>query len=155
MMRDRGTRKPGRQADGDAHADPAGLPALSEAQVQIMDVVWRRGEATLGDVWRELSAHRDVARNTIQTLLTRLVDKGWLQYRAEGKTFHYSAAQPRGATLRHMVQRLADTAFGGSAEGLVLALLEGQPLDKDEAERIRALIEQAEHTAGPESDKQR
>lgn len=143
-MKDDMTRRLKSQDDNETDNDPAGLPALSEAQVEIMNVVWERGEATLGDIWRELAAHRVVARNTVQTLLTRLVDKGWLQYRAEGKVFHYRAGQPREATLRHMAQRFVETAFRGSAEGLVLALLEGQPLAEGEAERIRALIERAE-----------
>jgi predicted transcriptional regulator len=129
-------------------AEPEDLPPLSEAQLEIMDVVWDRGEATLGDVWSLLSSRRPVARNTVQTLITRLVEKGWLRYRAEGKVFHYSATRPRAATLRGLVRRLVDTAFRGSSEGLVMALLDDKPLEEGEAARIRALIEQAEKQAG-------
>lgn len=120
------------------------LPALSDNQLEIMDVIWRRGEATLGDIWGELSQSRPVAKNTIQTLLTRLVDKGWLTYRAEGKTFHYAATRPRESTLSNVVKRLVETAFKGSTEGLMMALFEGRELTKDEADRIRELIEKAE-----------
>lgn len=123
---------------------PSELPTLSETQMEIMDIIWERGEATLGDVWRSLSLRRKVASNTVQTLLTRLVDKGWLRYRAVGKVFHYSAVHPRETTLQQVVRRLVRTAFKGSNEGLVMALLDGQDLDKDEADRIRALIEKAE-----------
>lgn len=124
-----------------AHSDP---PPLSETQMEIMHVVWEQGEVTLGQVWRTLSTRRKVARNTVQTLLTRLVEKGWLRSRAEGRVFHYSAAYPRESTLRQIVQRLVHTAFGGSTEGMVMALLDGQPLTQAEADRIRARIEQAE-----------
>lgn len=120
------------------------LPALSENQLEIMDVVWDRGEATLGDVWGELSQDRPVAKNTIQTLLSRLVDKGWLTTRSEGKTFHYSATRMRESTLANVVQKLVDTAFKGSTEGLVMALLDGREISKVEADRIRELIERAE-----------
>lgn len=120
------------------------LPSLSENQLEIMDVVWRREEATLGDVWSELSQNRPVAKNTIQTLLTRLVDKGWLKTRTEGKTFHYSATKPRESTLSNVVRKLVDTAFKGSTEGLMMALLDGRDLTKEEADRIRVLIEKAE-----------
>ena len=112
--------------------------------MEIMNVTWECGEVTLGDVWMELHKRRPVARNTVQTLLTRLVDKGWIEYRAEGKVFHYSAAVPRQAALSRVVQRLVDTAFKGSTEGLVVALLDGQELGVDEARRIRELIEEAE-----------
>lgn len=120
------------------------LPPLSEAQMEIMNVVWDQGEVTLGDVWKTLSQNRQVARNTVQTLITRLVEKGWLSYHAEGKIFHYKAAAPRESTLKDVVKRLVDTAFKGSTEGLIMALLEEQSLDKDEVARIRALIEKAE-----------
>jgi len=125
-------------------AHPDEMPALSEGQLEIMNVAWELGEGTLGEVWRELNKKRPIARNTIQTLLTRLVDKGWLTYRVEGKTFHYSAAVPKEATLQHVAQRLVDTAFRGSTEGLVMARIEGQKLEPDEARRIRELIDRAE-----------
>ena len=126
-----------------------GLPPLSEGQMQIMNVVWDfagRGGATVGDVWEALSARRPgkkLARNTVQTLLARLEEKGWLTHRAEGAAFRYLPRQPRQTALRRLVRRLVDTAFGGSAEGLVMALLQGRGVSPDEAQRIRAMIEQA------------
>ncbi len=119
------------------------LPALSEAQLEIMQVVWARGEATVTDVWATLSGRRAVARNTVLTLMDRLEKKGWLRRRAEGQTHYYSAASPRAATLGGVVRRLVDAAFAGSAEGLVLALLEGRGVSDEEARRIRRLIDDA------------
>ena len=121
------------------------LPSpLTEAQLEIMNIVWDRGETTLGEIWKSLSERRKVAGTTVQTLLTRLVEKGWLRYRAEGKVFHYSAAHPRQPILRQMVRRMADSAFGGSTQGMVMALLEDQALTKEEADRLRELIDRAE-----------
>jgi len=124
--------------------DPQDMPSLSEAQLEIMNIVWDQPETTLGEIWRELQEKRKMARNTVQTLLTRLVEKGWVDYRAEGKVFHYRAVIPRQPTLKHVVGRLVDTAFNGSAEGLVMALLDSQELQSDEVERIRALIDKAQ-----------
>ena len=59
-------------------ADPNELPSLSPGQLEIMDVVWRHGEATVAEVWKALSARRQVARNTVLTMLARLEEKGWL-----------------------------------------------------------------------------
>ena len=120
------------------------MPPLSDTQLEIMNVVWERGEATVAQVWKTLAARRKVARNTVQTLLTRLEEKGWLQHRREGNAFFYSAAVPREATRKHLVERLLDTAFEGSTEGLVMALLSQRGVSKDEADRIRALIDEAE-----------
>jgi BlaI family penicillinase repressor len=119
------------------------LPALSEAQLEIMDVVWEGGEVTVTDVWNVLAGRRQLARNTVLTLMDRLEKKGWLKRRAEGQTHFYSAASPRADTLGGVVHRLVDSAFAGSAEALVLALLEGRGVSEDEARRIRQLIDNA------------
>jgi predicted transcriptional regulator len=119
------------------------LPTLSEAQLEIMDLVWEAGEATVTDVWNVLSRRRPVARNTILTLMDRLEKKGWLRRRATGQTHSYSAQVPRDVTLGRVVHRLVDAAFAGSAEALVLALLESRGVTDEEARRIRRLIDNA------------
>jgi BlaI family transcriptional regulator, penicillinase repressor len=127
-------------------------PPLSEGQMQIMHVVWDyadRGGATVGEVWEALSARRRVARNTVQTLLVRLEEKGWLTHRVDGSAFRYLPKQPRAATLKRVVRRLVDTAFAGSAEGLVMALLQGRDVTRAEADRIRALLDAAERGDTP------
>lgn len=75
--------------------------------------------------------------------MTRLAEKGWLKHRKKGRAFLFRAAVPRETTLRGLVGRLVDTAFSGSAEGLVLAMLEGRGLSSEEADRIRKLIDDA------------
>jgi len=130
---------------------PDPLPPLSEVQLEIMNVVWDRQQATVADVWKDLCQRRPLARNTVLTLMTRLAEKGWLKQQAEGSTFQYTPAVPRTATLGNMVRRLVDTAFGGSAEGLVMALLDGRGISKDEAERIAAMIQQAESQVRPDA----
>jgi predicted transcriptional regulator len=111
--------------------------------MEIMRVVWDRGEAAVGEVWETLSQKRPIARNTVHTVITRLAQKGWLKHRKQGRAFLYRAAAPRDATLCGMVRRLVDTVFSGSAEGLVLAMLEGRGLSREEADRIRKLIDNA------------
>lgn len=124
--------------------DPAPLPRLSDAQIEIMNVVWDRGEVTVADVWKALASRRKVARNTVLTMITRLEEKGCLNRDDAGHAFRYKAAVPRDTTLGTVVRRLVDTAFGGSAEGLVMALLQGRGVSKEEAARIRAIIDQRE-----------
>ena len=120
------------------------LPPLSEAQLEIVNVVWDRGEATVGEVWRALAKHRPVSRNTVSTMVTRLEEKGWLRHRVVGGTYRYSATHSREKVLPRLVHRLVNAAFQGSAEGLVLALLQGGRLSADEVERIKAMLERAE-----------
>jgi BlaI family penicillinase repressor len=120
------------------------LPALSDAQLEIMQAVWARGEVTVTDVWTALADRRQVARNTILTLMERLQKKGWLKRRVSGPTHYYAAAVPRGRTLGQVVHRLVEAAFAGSAEAMILALLEGRGVTDAEAKRIRKLIDDAQ-----------
>jgi BlaI family penicillinase repressor len=119
-------------------------PALSAAQWEVMDVVWRRGEATISEVWDELAARRKIARATVQTVMARLEEKGWLKHREVGQAFLYSAAHARDASQGQLVEDLVDTAFAGAADGLVWALLRGRGLSSEEAKRIRQMIDEAE-----------
>jgi predicted transcriptional regulator len=117
---------------------------LTPAQLEIMNLFWERGELGVAQVWKLLSARRKVARNTVQTMLTRLVERGWLLARPEGKAFCFRASRPRKSTLRGMVSQLLDTAFDGSASGMVMALLEARRLSHDEAQHIRTLIDRSQ-----------
>jgi predicted transcriptional regulator len=117
---------------------------LSARQIEIMNIVWSQGKATVAEVWEAMSAQRKVARNTIQTLMTRLEEKGWLGHLEDGPAFRYFARRRREATLRGMLEQMVNTVFAGSADSLVMALLESRGVSPDEAERIRAMIAQAE-----------
>jgi predicted transcriptional regulator len=120
------------------------LPPLSEGQLELMNIVWDHGEVTVAEAWKAMAARRKVARNTVLTMLSRLEEKGWLRCDSADHAHRYRAAVPREATLGTMIRRLVDTAFGGSAEGLVLALLHGKGVSAEEARRIRELIDRAE-----------
>jgi predicted transcriptional regulator len=117
---------------------------LAEGQLEIMEIVWEGGEVTVADVWKALSARRPVARNTVQTMLQRLKEQGWLHSRTDSHAHRYRAAVPREAALRNMLQRLVDVVFAGSTAGLLAALLDRRQVSPEEAARIRALIDQAE-----------
>ncbi len=120
--------------------DKSKTPPISDAQREIMNLVWDRGEVGVAEVWRILSARRPLARNTILTLITRLVEKGWLRTRRVGNAFRYTAAWPREKSQADEIRRLVNTVFDGSAEGLVMTLLQGGGLSPAESERIRAMI---------------
>ncbi len=120
------------------------LAPLSEAQQEIMEIVWKRGEVSVNEVRDSLAKHRAIARNTVQTLMTRMLEKGWLKYRTIGRAFLYSAVVPKKTSMGQKVKELVDSAFGGSAEELMSALLDYRGLTKEEADRIRALIDASE-----------
>jgi predicted transcriptional regulator len=120
---------------------------LTQAQREIMEVVWEQGEVTVSQVRRALAPRRKLARNTVQTTMVRLEERGWLKHREEGRTFVYSANVPRSVSLGAKVTQMVDRLFAGSPEEMVTALIEYRGLTKDEAERIRRMIEEAEGRA--------
>jgi BlaI family transcriptional regulator, penicillinase repressor len=118
-------------------------PLPSDAQWEVLNIVWDRGEATVGEIWQAFSAERPVARNTVLTLVARLEEKGWLRRRADGNVLHYSATIDQQTAQRQVAQQLVDTAFRGSPEGLIMALLGDSDLSEGESDRIRAMLEKA------------
>ena len=122
------------------------LTEPTPAQGEIMEIVWDRGEVSASEVRRILSRTRAVARNTVRTLMERMEEKGWITHREDGRTFLYSAVQPRHATIGQKVQQVVETVCGGSAEALVTALLDYRGLSSGELDRIRRLLAQARAT---------
>lgn len=117
---------------------------LTDAQREIMEVVWQRGEVTVSEVRDALAPRRDVARNTVQTMMVRLEERGWLKHREAGRTFYYAAARARASSLGAKVSQMIDRFFAGSPEEMVTALIEYRGLSEEEGQRIRQMIEQAE-----------
>ena len=117
------------------------LPALSESQREVMQLIWSQGETTVTDVWNELTGKREVARNTVLTVMDRLVNRGWLTKRRIGNTQLYKATVEQSVSNRQAVKRMVDSVFSGAADQLVAALLSGRGISEEEAARIKKLID--------------
>jgi predicted transcriptional regulator len=124
-----------------AKADSA---PLTDSQREIMEIVWQRGAVTVSEIREALVSTRNVARNTIQTLVVRLEEKGWLTHHEDGRTFVYSAARPKSVSLGAKVVQMIDRLFAGSPEEMVTALIQYRGLSADESDRIRTMIDKAE-----------
>ena len=118
-------------------------PALTDAESQVMAVLWRLSQASVGDVVSAMSETRAVTYSTVQTILRILETKGYVTHDKVARAFVYRALvdkrQARRRALRHLVSRL----FEGSATLLVLNVLEDEELDPAEREHLRKLIERA------------
>ena len=126
------------------------LPGLSQSQREIMEIVWDRGEVSAVEVREILSTKRDLAKNTVRTLLDRMEEKGWLKHREDGRTYLYSAAQPREASIGQKVLEVVEHVCGGSPEELVTALLDYRGLSPQELKRIRTMLDEAKATRPPQ-----
>ena len=120
------------------------LPELSPAQREIMEIIWEHGELSVSQTRKILALTRELARNTVRTLLERMADKGWLKYREDGRTYLYSAARPRQTSIGERVVEVVDHLCGGSPEAMVTALLDYRGLTPEELSRIRQMLDDAQ-----------
>jgi BlaI family penicillinase repressor len=118
---------------------------LSPAQREIMEIVWERGEISVSDARDILSRKREVARNTVRTLLERMELKGWLTHREDRRQFLYSAVVPRQASIGRRVIDMLNSVCGGSPETLMTALLDHRGLSADELQRIEIMLNSAKN----------
>ena len=121
---------------------------LSDLQLDIVRVLWRRKEATAAEVQAALDAERGLALTTISTLLSRLEKRGLVTHRAEGRTFIYRAAVTEPQVRHSMLGSLVDSVFKGDPTELVSQLLSARDLTPDDLERIRAMVEAARQQQG-------
>src|SRR5499427_10795062 len=116
---------------------------LTRRERQIMDILYRRGRATAGEVMEELSGNPNYS--TVRTQLRVLEEKGHVRHEEHGLRYVYTPAVPRSSARKSALRHLVDTFFEGSTEGAVAALLggEGSKLSDQELDRIADLVKQS------------
>jgi BlaI family transcriptional regulator, penicillinase repressor len=119
-------------------------PTLTDAELRLMEVLWDKGAATVGDVVDSLPKRDGVAYSTVLTTLRILEKKGYLRHVKAGRAFVYEPVvgrdQARRSTIRHLVSRY----FEGSHGSLVLNILENEDLTGEEMEQLRRKIRRKE-----------
>ncbi len=111
-----------------------GKAGLTKLELQVMQVIWRRGKSTVGEVQEGLA--QGLAYTTVQTMLNILERKGKLTRELQGRAFAYTAVVTEAGAVRHAVRDLVDRMFGGSSEELVMSLIQSKEID---AERLMKL----------------
>ena len=119
------------------------LIPLSEAEREIMEFIWDSGEVSATEVREHFASDKPMARTTVQTMMTRMEEKGWLRHRSIGRTFVYSATIPKQASVGAKVKDLIDSTFAGAADELMLSILEYRGLSQTEHKRIREMLDKA------------
>lgn len=108
---------------------------LTARESQIMDVIWRLDRATAEQVREALDDRPH--DSTIRTLLRILEAKGYLTHEVQGKAYIYKATVARRKVQRHALGRLLAQFFDGSAEDLVLRLIEDEQITSDQLDQLR------------------
>ena len=113
---------------------------ITEHQMEIMNVVWRLGETTVRDVYEALRLQRPIAYTTVMTTMKNMEAKGHLIKRTDGRAFVYKAAEPQNKTLGRVVGNFLDRVFNGSAEPLLVHLVEERRLSQKDLDKISKMI---------------
>ena len=113
---------------------------LTGQELEIMKVVWRLESATVRQVYETLLEKRQIAYTTVMTMMKILETKGFLKKRQDERAFVYTPAQPQKQVVGSMVREFVNRVFNGSAEPLLLHLVEDQHLTGQDLEEIRKTI---------------
>jgi BlaI family penicillinase repressor len=120
---------------------PAKTPRISEAEWQVMDVLWTQSPRIANEIVDELADRCDWEPATIKTMLNRLVKKGALRFRADGKRYLYTPALTRDACIRTEGRTFLDRVFGGAAGPMIAHFVEDAKLSKAEIAELRKLLD--------------
>src|SRR5580692_3507600 len=116
------------------------LKNLGEVEQLVMDHVWTHGPSTAEACREALASTRPMKDSTIRTVLRRLEEKGYLTHAIEGRTFIYQASDARQNVAVRAVKGIIDRFCGGSAEQLVLGMVDNYVLNRKQLERLARKI---------------
>ena len=117
---------------------------LTDQELEIMKIVWSRDVSTVRDVYEALLERRKIAYTTVMTMMKILEQKKYLLKTQEDRAYIYRPAKPKNQVIKGMVREFVNRVFNGSAEPLLLHLMEDQRLSKKELEEITRMIRRKE-----------
>ena len=119
-------------------------PKLTDAELEIMHVVWELDGATVRVVHERLNQRRALAYTTVMTMMNILEEKGHLTRHKQGRAYRYEPVRPKSQVISGMVDDFVGKVFEGSARPLVLGLVKDRKLSEKDLEEIARLIKEVE-----------
>lgn len=108
----------------------------------VMEYVWANGPCSAESCREALAATRPMKESTVRTILRRLEQKGFVAHETEGRTYIYRAAEARQNVAVRAVKNIIDRFCGGSAEELVIGMVDNAVINRDQLERLARRITQ-------------
>jgi BlaI family penicillinase repressor len=112
----------------------------TESELEILQVLWAKGTASVREVHEELAKSKDVGYTTTLKLMQIMFEKGLVKRDATFKTHIYEPQVSRDKTQKHLLNKMIDTLFGGSSTQLVLQALGNHKASDEELESIQQLL---------------
>ena len=123
---------------------------ISDAEWDVMEVVWKSGSATAAEVIEALAGRREWNHSTIRTMLARLVEKGALRYLVDGPRYIYRAAVTRKRCVRDESRSFLERVFGGDVGALLVHYVRESKVEPGELEGLRRLLDERLEDKGKE-----
>jgi BlaI family transcriptional regulator, penicillinase repressor len=121
-------------------------PLPTEAELEILQILWSHGPQTVREVHRALR-NKQTVYTTVLKQMQVMNEKGLVERNERYRSHVYAARQPREHTQQRLLADLLQRAFAGSAKGLVLGLLSSRPVSRGELAEIKRIIRQYEEDA--------
>jgi len=122
------------------------LPRPTDAELEILTVLWSRGPSTVREVHETITRRRPAQYTTILKMLQIMDEKGLVRRNQKQRAHIYTPSQPPEVTQRQLAGDLLQRAFNGSARNLVLGALASRKASKEELAELRALLDDYEKT---------
>jgi BlaI family penicillinase repressor len=116
----------------------------TESELEILQVIWKRGQCTVRDVHEELAKNKDAGYTTTLKLMQIMHDKGLVERDTTAKTHLYKALVTREQAQQTALNKIISTVFKGSTSDLVIQALGHHRASKDEIEAIKSYLEKFE-----------
>jgi len=122
------------------------LPQISAAEWEVLKVLWEQPFLSAGEVAGKLSAQKDWHPRTIKTLLARLVKKGALVYKAEGKRYLYEPKVKKEDVIKRESQSFLDRVFDGVTVPMLAHFVKTAKMSPDEIQQLKQILAAKEGT---------
>jgi predicted transcriptional regulator len=120
------------------------LPKPTEAELEILNILWERGPSTVRDVHEEICLSKPAQYTTVLKTMQIMAEKNLLERDERQRAHVYAAAKPREWTQKQIAGDLLQRAFGGSARSLLMGALSAKKASKGELAAIRELLDEYE-----------
>jgi BlaI family penicillinase repressor len=129
----------------------------TERELEILKILWDRGEASVRDVYEQMRQTTPIVQNTVQAFLRTMEDKGLVRHRVEGRSFIYKPVVPRAQTTKQLTTEFVEHVFDGAIDQLVETAFSHRTPSEAELTRLEELVAEVRAARGkqPRSERRR
>lgn len=117
------------------------LPPISDAEFEVMDVIWKFAPISTNEITDRLSRHKDWSPKTIYTMLSRLEKKGVIAHEKQSRVFVYTPCVQKEAYLAVESRTLANRFFDGAMKQMVVSFLDRKELTVEDLDELQSILD--------------